>query len=485
MNKRGVIYARYSCDHQREESIEGQLRECREFCKKNNITVQKEYIDRALSAKTDNRPSFLEMIKNSASKKFDYIIVWKLDRFARNRVDMTKYKLILRNNGVKILSATEKISESPEGIILESVLEGMAEYYSADLAQKVKRGMTENLLKGYFNGGYITYGYNVVNQKYEINDKESKIVQYVFDLYTKSCLTINQIKLKLNNEGYLARNGKPFPHGTLSDMLSNKKYIGIITCGNQVNEHGIPPIISKEQFEIAQERKTQRKISAGKAKAVEQYFLTDKLYCGTCGGKMVGDSCKKSSDKIYKYYVCKTNKRKLGKCTQKSIPKENLEKVVLKAIYKLLHNPKKKQHYIDSIYDYIKNKNPLIPQLEDKIETLTKKINNLVKAIEMGIDPIEVIDKMKELKDEREKIENRLNEEKNKMQTLTKKQIEYAFDHFLNLKITNQLEAKTLIELFVNKIYIYENKQIEIFLNGTIESAKITLSLDGSDRAPG
>ena len=120
----GVIYARYSSDNQREESIEGQLRECQAFAKKNDITLLEPYIDRALSAKTDNRPNFLKMIKDSAAKKFDVVIVWKLDRFSRNRFDSAHYKNILRKNGIRVISATESISEGAEGILLESMLEG-------------------------------------------------------------------------------------------------------------------------------------------------------------------------------------------------------------------------------------------------------------------------------------------------------------------------------------------------------------------------
>ena len=123
----GVIYARYSSDNQREESIDGQLRECRAFAEKNDITLLEPYIDRALSAKTDNRPNFQKMIKDSASKKFDVVIVWKLDRFARNRYDSAHYKSVLRKNGVRVMSATESISEGAEGILLESMLEGMAD----------------------------------------------------------------------------------------------------------------------------------------------------------------------------------------------------------------------------------------------------------------------------------------------------------------------------------------------------------------------
>ena len=144
---KAVIYARYSCDHQREESIEGQLRECRAFADKKGITVLDVYIDRAMSAKTDNRPQFQKMIKDSGKGLFDAIIVWKLDRFARNRYDSAHYKAQLRKNGVKVVSATEVISEGAEGIILESVLEGFAEYYSAELSEKVIRGMKENAYK--------------------------------------------------------------------------------------------------------------------------------------------------------------------------------------------------------------------------------------------------------------------------------------------------------------------------------------------------
>ena len=142
-----VIYARYSSDNQREESIEGQLRECKAFAENNDIQIVGTYIDRAFSARTDNRPDFQKMIKDSASKKFELIIVWKLDRFARDRYDSAHYKAALRKNGVKVISATEKISEGSEGILMEAVLEGMAEYYSAELSEKVVRGLTENAYK--------------------------------------------------------------------------------------------------------------------------------------------------------------------------------------------------------------------------------------------------------------------------------------------------------------------------------------------------
>ena len=139
MNANAVIYARFSSDRQREESIEGQLRECKEYASKNGIRVIDSYIDRALSASkdTDKRLDFQRMIRDSGKHLFDTVLVWKLDRFARNRYDSAHYKNILKKNGVRVVSATEHITEGPEGIILESMLEGMAEYYSAELAEKL------------------------------------------------------------------------------------------------------------------------------------------------------------------------------------------------------------------------------------------------------------------------------------------------------------------------------------------------------------
>ena len=121
---KAVIYARFSSEKQNEASIEGQLRECMDYANFNNIEVIGNYIDRAQSAKTDNRPNFQKMIKDSYKRMFDCIIVWKLDRFARNRYDSAYYKNVLKKNGVRVISAKESISQGADGILLESILEG-------------------------------------------------------------------------------------------------------------------------------------------------------------------------------------------------------------------------------------------------------------------------------------------------------------------------------------------------------------------------
>ena len=183
--KTAVIYARYSSDNQNEQSIEGQLRVCQDYAQRNDMLILNTYIDRAMTGTNDNRPDFQKMIKDSNNKEFEYVIVYKIDRFSRNKYETAKYKKILKDNGVKMLSAMENIPDSPEGIILESLLEGMAEYYSAELSQKVKRGMNETRLKGNFTGGQIIYGYKVENRKVIIDEEKAEIVRYIYSQYAR------------------------------------------------------------------------------------------------------------------------------------------------------------------------------------------------------------------------------------------------------------------------------------------------------------
>ena len=243
-----VIYARYSSDNQREESIEGQIRECTAYAEKNGITIVKHYIDRAISAKTDNRPEFQQMIKDSDKKLFGIVLVWKLDRFDRNCYDSARYKTQLKKNGVKLMSATEVISDGPEGIILESVLEGYAEYYSADLAEKVVKNQC---------GGLMT----------------------------------------LN---------------TIQHMLNNRRYIGELKYRDVLIPDAIPSIVSAELFNDVQEKIAKNKKAPARRKAEDDYLLTTKLFCGYCGALMFGESGTSRTGEVHRYYKCATAKKHKG-----------------------------------------------------------------------------------------------------------------------------------------------------------------------------
>ena len=198
---KAVIYARYSSDSQTEQSIEGQLRVCKEFAERNGFVIVKEYIDRAKTGTNDNRPAFQQMIFDSKNKSFNFVLVYKLDRFSRNRYDSAINTMALSKNGVKVISATENISDKPEGRLLENVIIGINEYYSAELSQKVKRGLKESRIKGQFTGGRTPYGYNVENLKLSINETQANIVRLMFNEYM-SGKKIKDIVLMLKDKGY-------------------------------------------------------------------------------------------------------------------------------------------------------------------------------------------------------------------------------------------------------------------------------------------
>jgi Site-specific recombinases, DNA invertase Pin homologs len=133
--KRVAVYARFSSDNQRDESIDAQVRAIRKYCEDNGYIVVKVYIDRAKSATSDKRPAFQQMIADSALGLFDVVMVHKLDRFSRDRYDSAVYKHKLKKNGVRVFSVLERLDDSPESIMMESVLSGMAEHYSKNLAR--------------------------------------------------------------------------------------------------------------------------------------------------------------------------------------------------------------------------------------------------------------------------------------------------------------------------------------------------------------
>lgn len=223
---KAVIYARYSSDSQREESIEGQIRECTEYAQHNGIAVLAHYIDRALSARTDDRPEFQRMIADSETQIFDLVLVWKLDRFSRDRYDSAHYKRILKKNGVRVISVKENISDGPEGIILESMLEGYAEYYSAELSQKIQRGQHENAMKCKSNGGNIPFGLMVGEDgSLVFNPVTAPVVREIFEHYDRGD-TMIKIRDWLNAEGIKAKKGKAFTVGGVSVILKTENTSG-------------------------------------------------------------------------------------------------------------------------------------------------------------------------------------------------------------------------------------------------------------------
>ncbi|WP_342476578.1 recombinase family protein [Paenibacillus sp. FSL H7-0350] len=227
MSLRAAFYLRFSSDNQRDESIDAQKRAAEHYCKSNGYKIVAEYEDRAKTATSDKRPGFLQMIEDSGKGLFDVIIIHKLDRFSRDKYDSAKYKRILKKNGIRLISVTENLDDSPESIILESLLEGMAEYYSKNLAREVMKGMKENAYQCKHTGGLPPIGYSVdpVTRKYIINDEERGIVDTVFSMFLAG-YGYNQIIRELADKDYKSRYGKPISKGTLGTILRNEKYTG-------------------------------------------------------------------------------------------------------------------------------------------------------------------------------------------------------------------------------------------------------------------
>ena len=248
-----VIYARYSSHGQTEQSIEGQLHDNYRWAEQNGMTVVAEYIDRALTGTKDQRPDFLRMIDDAANKHFEYVIVWKLDRFARNRYDSAIYKSKLKKCGVKVVSAMENITDSPEGIILEGLLESMAEYYSANLSENTIRGKRETAAKGYWNGGHPPLGYKVVDRKLVEDEKTAPIVRYVFEQYAKGQSKAKVIQ-HLSSKGIKSVTGGELTYSCLNTVLRNQTYIGKPTYNGEVIEGLAEPLLSEDLFWKVQEQ---------------------------------------------------------------------------------------------------------------------------------------------------------------------------------------------------------------------------------------
>mgnify|MGYP000961027933 CR=1 FL=1 len=232
--KKAVAYCRFSSDNQRTESIDAQVRAIEEYCKKEGYILIKIYKDEAISGTSiDDREEFLEMIEDSKNKEFNYVIVHKFDRFARNRYDHAINEKKLNENGVKLISVLEQLNDSPEAVILKSVLTGMNEYYSLNLAREVRKGQKENALKCIHNGGIPPLGYDLTEDKtYTINEEEAKAVRLIFKMYLEG-RGYAYIADELNSLGFKNKLGKPFKKISIRDTLYNEKYIGNFIFGKK------------------------------------------------------------------------------------------------------------------------------------------------------------------------------------------------------------------------------------------------------------
>ena len=464
---KAVIYARYSSHGQTEQSIEGQLHDNHAWAKQQGVMIVGEYIDRALTGTKDARPDFQRMIEDAAKHQFEMVIVWKLDRFARNRYDSAIYKARLKKHGVRVVSVKENITDAPEGIILEGLLESMAEYYSANLSQNVKRGIRESMEKGNFCGGIIPYGYKVVDKKLVPDEKKAPIIRYVFEQYAQG-VNKKEIIDELNRRGVRNRNGNPLTYTTFQHALHMRTYIGEHIFKGQLIPGCATPIISREVFDKVQERLKEVAHAPAVTKARIPYLLQGKIYCGLCGSPMFGESGKSHTGAIHSYYSCYSRKRRHG-CHKKNERREEMEKYIFHQTMEYILTPSRMESIASAVVEEY-NKEFSQSRVEELEKALTQINYEQEKLVDALVDAPQVAYKkiysrIEQLEAQKAEFETDIAKMRVAMSLrLSEKEVLAWLSTFQSGDPNDEVFVRRLLDAFINSIYVYDD-HIIVFYN--------------------
>ena len=462
-----VIYARYSSANQTEQSIEGQLRDNYAWAKQHGINVIGEYIDRALTGTKDQRPDFQRMIEDASRKQFEMIIVWKLDRFARNRYDSAVYKARLKKHGVKVVSAMENITDSPEGIILEGLLESMAEYYSANLSQNTKRGKRETAAKGLWNGGHAPLGYKLVDRKLVADEKTAPTIRYIFEQYAAGVSKAEIIRA-LEAKGVRSYYGNPLTYASFNSVLHNQTYIGKCMYNGEVVEGLAEPLIDEKLFQTVQEQiqKRRRAPAAGKAKV--NYLLSGKAFCGTCGLPMSGTCGRSKGGKQYYYYTC-SHRKHPWRCPKNNERKDFAEQFIVEETLRHVLTQSQIEHISKAVVTEYKKEfsDNGIHELKTAIARLDRELEKLVDALIEAPKPAHkrIYDRMESLELQKADLQESLSRliVASKI-PLSEQEVAAWLKQFREGDITDPAFCSRIIDVFINSVYFFEDR-IVIFYN--------------------
>lgn len=473
-----VIYARYSAGpRQTDQSIEGQLRVCTDFCKQRGLTVIDTYCDRHISGRTDERPEFQRLIADAKRKKFEAVVVYKTDRFARNKYDSAVYKRELKRNGIQIFYAAEAIPDGPEGIILESLMEGLAEYYSAELAQKIKRGMHESALKCQSTGSGRPLGYRVDEQKhFQIDPESAQTVQTIFEQYIKGESNAAICEL-LNSRGLRTAQGKPFNKNSINRIIKNRKYIGEYRYHDIVVEGGMPAIISKDTFNLAQAEMERRRTRKAPKSPKAEYLLAGRLFCGHCKGPMQGVSGTGKSGNKWYYYYCGNTRGKNKTCDKKQVSRDRLERAVVDFTVRYILQEEVLEELARKVHAAQERQNDTASEIafyEKKLADNKKSIANVLRAIESGAATQTLPARLQELENEQAVILGEISFLKGKRLAFTEDQIFFALMKHLEPYPgeSEQDYRRRIISDFVSEVYLYDGRLL-IYFNISSEDGKL------------
>lgn len=467
-----VAYYRYSGGSQQtEQSIEGQRRDCEAYARQHGLTIVHEYIDRHISGRgVESRLAFQQMIADSSKHLFDLVICWKTDRFARNRYDSAVYKKKLRDNGVRILYAAESSVEGPEGIILEGLMESLAEYYSAELAQKMRRGMRESALKGRAINPSRPLGLTTDEHKrFIIDEKNAPTIRFIFEHYAAGESSASIVD-QLNAAGLRTSKGNSFNKCSIPRIIQNEAYHGVYICkAYDVRIDGaIPAIIDDDLWKKAQKMLTLNKQHRAPHSSHADYLLSGKLFCGCCHSLMRGISGHNCRNDVYYYYAC-GNKADGGTCKKKNIPKDVAENLVVNAICENILRPDTLEDLADAIAAAqqadVNQPDPERAMLEQNLADVHRKINNIIESIENGTASSRLSARLADLEQQESTLNYQLESLKEvHPPVLDRERILFLLEQFL-ISPNERTEDynRRIIDTFVNRIEITDTEMLIYF----------------------
>lgn len=461
-----VIYARYSSDKQTENSIDFQLRADQAYCDAKGLRVVGEYIDRAVSGTTDNRPEFQRMIRDAKKQQFAFVVVYRFDRFARNRYDSAIYKKQLEAYGVRVLSTEESIGTGDEGLILESIYEAMAESYSRRLSRVVSQGMRETALKGFSTGGNLSLGLKIVDHKVELDERTAPAIRYCYESRAEG-IAKTPIARELNARGYRTKTGKLFTVNTVTQILANPVYKGE---NNYMGiERSCPATVSVDLWERVQEIERREKKSRGRKASAADYVLVGKLFCGHCGATMIGDCGTSKTGEKHLYYTCTTRKRK-HTCKKKSEKKDFLEWYVCEQTVTSVLSDESIQRISKRVVDVSEQElgGDTLSGCEKQLAQIERELDAAADAL-IKTNSQAMINRINERVSILEAQQHAAQEELARLRIqqslrVTESDVETFLRGFCNGDLFDEDFRRRLINTFVNCVYLFDDK-IVIYYN--------------------
>ena len=451
---KSALYVRVSSDMQIDNySISAQLNELNNYCLKNCIEVFEKYIDEGYSSKNDKRPGFRKMIKDAENKKFDIILVHEYSRFASNYELSKSLEEKLKKNNITVISITEKTDNTPSGFFQRLIMQGLAEWRLRNLAVHVKKSQTYMISEKGLNHGASCYGYDMIDKKLVINEKEAKIVKLIFDMYIngQGCHKIAKHFIKNN---IMTRKGNYFRLNTIKRILNNVKYIGKIQYDKKVYIGEHDPIIDEKKFNLVQIKLQKNKFPVRQTNTYDKFYLLGILHCGECGANM-----RVTRNKYYSYYYsCSKLLERLGFCNcNKYYRTEILEKDIENAIYEFLQDD---IINFTARIDFADNSREILERRLSKIPEEIERIKNVVVAGIMTIE--EGKKKKKSLENEQQQLQQELNNLKNNIFDInkSKKIIKTIWESFIFEE--DICKKREILKNEINKIYINRNGHIEL-----------------------